>query len=366
MAEISFKMKICILVGTRPEIIKMAPVIRECGKRKLDFFIIHSGQHYSYNMDKIFFEELNLPEPKYNLEVGSGAHYLQTARILEKVGTALIEEKPDILLAQGDTNTVLAGAVTSAKLYIRVGHIEAGLRSYDWSMPEEINRVLTDHCSHMLFAPTELQRKILLGEGIAKEKIFVTGNTIVDAVLQNIKLADSNVLKKFGLEKQHYLLVTAHRQENVEHKEKLEKILTALKMLFDKYKIPIIYPMHPRTKNNIEQFRIKIPKGIIITEPLGFLEFLKLEADAKLILTDSGGVQEEACILKVPCVTMRENTERPETIEAKSNMIAGTSPEKILSCVEKMLNSDRKWKNPFGDGDAAEKIIDAVVKALKK
>ncbi|MCX6710093.1 MAG: UDP-N-acetylglucosamine 2-epimerase (non-hydrolyzing) [Candidatus Woesearchaeota archaeon] len=354
-------MKICILVGTRPEIIKMAPVIRECERRKLDFFIVHSGQHYSYNMDKIFFEELKLPEPKYNLEVGSGAHYAQTALILERIGEVFSKEKPDVLIVQGDTNTVFAGAITASKMGIRVAHVEAGLRSYDRSMPEEINRILTDHCSDLLFAPTKLQRKILIKEGIPKERIFVTGNTIVDSVRENIKFSDGKILEKFGLKKGNYFLITAHRQENVEDKTRLEGILNGIKMLYDKFGLQIIYPLHPRTKKKIEEFNLSIPKEIIIAEPLGFLEFLRLESDSALILTDSGGLQEEACILKVPCVTLRDNTERPETIEAGANMLSGINPEKIVECAGKMLAARRDWKNPLGKGKSARKIIDAIL-----
>jgi UDP-N-acetylglucosamine 2-epimerase (non-hydrolysing) len=355
-------MKIAIILGTRPEIIKMAPVIRACIKKKIDFIVVHSGQHYSYNMDKVFFEELVLPEPNYNLEVGSKPGYAQTAEIMEKLGHILEIEKPDVVFVQGDTNTVLAGAIAARKLGIKIGHIEAGLRCYDARMPEEWNRILTDHCSDFLFAPTLLQKRTLKKEGIAKEKIFVTGNTIVDSVLQNIELSGSEFTKKLGLEKDNYILATMHRQENVEKKATLESMLNGLSLVHENLRLPIVLPLHPRTKSRIEEFNLSIPEGIKVIEPVGFLEFLRLESDARLILTDSGGVQEEACTLRIPCVTMRESTERPETVEVGANMVAGTEPEKILECASKMLASSRSWKNPLGDGNAAKKIIKIVTK----
>jgi UDP-N-acetylglucosamine 2-epimerase (non-hydrolysing) len=216
-------MKISVILGTRPEIIKMSPVIRACERLGLDYFILHTGQHYSYNMDRVFFEQLELPEAKYNLDVGSGSHAEQTGKMLIGIEKLLQKEEPDVVLVEGDTNTVLAGALAAVKLGIPVGHVEAGLRSYDRGMPEEINRVLADHSSDYLFAPTEKSRQILLGEGIAEEKIFVTGNTVVDAVFQNSELCKSkrNVLDDLGLDKGSYVLVTVHRQENVDNEERL-------------------------------------------------------------------------------------------------------------------------------------------------
>ena len=355
-------MKICILLGTRPEIIKMAPVIRACIKKKLDFIVVHSGQHYSYNMDRVFFEELVLPEPNYNLEVGSMPGYAQTAAIIEKFGHVLEIEKPDVVLVEGDTNTVLAGALAAKKLNIKVGHVEAGLRSYDERMPEEWNRILTDHCSDFLFAPTKLQKRILKKEGIKKERIFVTGNTIVDSVLQNIELADTEILKKLDIKKDRYILSTIHRQESVDLKETLAEMLKAFQLIYENFHLPIILPIHPRTKANIEEFRLSVPEGVRIIEPLGFLEFLKLESDAKLIITDSGGIQEESCILRVPCVTMRKSTERPETVEVGANVVAGTEPDKVLDASKKMLASSRSWDNPLGDGNSAKRIIKIITK----
>ncbi|HJH27521.1 MAG TPA: UDP-N-acetylglucosamine 2-epimerase (non-hydrolyzing) [Methanophagales archaeon] len=355
-------MKISIILGTRPEIIKMSPVIRECEKQSLDYFIFHTGQHYSYNLDKIFFEELELPKAKYNLDVGSGTHAKETGMMLIGIEKVLKEKKPDVVLVEGDTNTVLAGALSAAKLHIKVGHIEAGLRSYDRNMPEEINRVLADHVSDYLFAPTEKAKENLLREGIEKNKIFVTGNTIVDAVYQNLEIAKRKVdiLNKLNLNPEEYFLVTAHRQENVDVKERLKGILDSLELVYHEFNRPIIYPVHPRTMKRIKEFGLEVPKGIELIEPLGFLEFLQLEANAKLVLTDSGGVQEETCILKVPCVTLRDNTERPETLEVGSNVLVGVNQNKILEGVKKMMDKERNWINPFGDGKTGERILKNV------
>jgi len=350
--------RIAIVLGTRPEIIKMSPVIRECGRLELDYFILHTGQHYTYNMDKVFFEQLELPEAKYNLDVGSGTHGEQTGKMLFGIEKNLQKEKPDVVLVEGDTNTVLAGALAAAKLHIKVGHVEAGLRSYDRRMPEEINRVLTDHCSDYLFAPTEKSRQILLGEGIPDKKIFVTGNTIVDAVYQNLSISEERIkpLNDLELIPKRYILVTAHRQESVDVKERFEGIIKGLELVADEFGLPVVYPIHPRAKKMINHFELNA-RGIEFIEPLDYLSFLQLEANAKLVLTDSGGVQEETCILGVPCVTLRDNTERPETLEVGSNVLAGTNAESILSKTKEILNRENKWRNPFGDGKAGERII---------
>jgi UDP-N-acetylglucosamine 2-epimerase (non-hydrolysing) len=276
----------------------------------------------------------------------------------------LREEKPDIVLVEGDTNTVLAGALAASKLQIKVGHVEAGLRSHDRTMPEEINRVLADHVSDFLFAPTEKARKNLLNEGVEENKIFVTGNTIVDAVYQNLGIArrKADALTKLNLITKEYFLMTAHRQENVDAKNRLKCILEGLVLVYHEFNIPIIYPIHPRTMKRIKEFGLENPEGVELIEPLGFLEFLQLEANAKLVLTDSGGVQEETCILKVPCVTLRDNTERPETLDVGSNVLAGVNQNKILKGVKKMRDREANWKNPFGDGKAGERIVNIVAK----
>ena len=355
-------MKLCFILGTRPEIIKMCPLIRRCEIEKLDFFIIHTGQHYSYGLDKIFFDELQIKEAKYNLEVGSSTHGKQTGKMLEKIEDVLMKEKPSVVLVEGDTNTVLAGALAASKLRIRVGHVEAGLRSYFREMPEEVNRVLADHISDFLFVPTQKAKENALEEGIGKDKIFVTGNTIVDAVYQNLRLSEAklSILSHLGVKKGKYFLLTAHRQENVDDKSKLNGMMAGLKRIYEKYGLPIIYPIHPRTRKMIDAFGIGLFEGLALIEPVGFFEFMQLESNARLVLTDSGGVQEECCILKVPCVTLRENTERPETVEVGANILVGTDPSRILEGTDKMLSSKRDWPNPFGKGDASQKILDVL------
>ncbi len=354
-------MKVALVFGTRPEIIKMFPIINECERLALDYFILHVGQHYSYNMDETFFEELELPDAKYNLAVGSGSHSQQTGKMLIEIEKVLEKEKPDIVLVQGDTNSTLAGALSATKLGIKVGHVEAGLRSYDRKMPEEINRVLTDHCSDFLFAPTENSKKNLLCEGISADKIFVTGNTIVDVIYQNLDLAKKEImLDKLNLQPKKYFLATIHRQENVDVKTRFARIIEGLKKIIAEFDFPIIYPIHPRSIKQLKKFNLHLGK-IRTIDPVNYSTFLQLEYNAKLVLTDSGGVQEETCILKVPCVTLRNHTERPETIEVGSNILAGVHPEKILECTKMMFNRDNNWENPFGDGTAGKQIIRALI-----
>ncbi len=354
-------MKVAVVLGTRPEIIKLAPVVRALEREGLDYFILHTGQHYSYNMDRVFFEQLELPEAKYNLDVGSGSHAVQTGKMLIGIESVLMKERPDIVLVQGDTNTTLAGALAAVKLGIKVGHVEAGLRSYDREMPEETNRTLTDHCSDLLFAPTEKARRILIGEGIPEDRIFVTGNTVVDAVKQNLELSKKNwdVINKLGVKEGCYFLATAHRQENVDNKERFHGIIRGLELAQEELGFPVIYPIHPRAKKRMEAFGIEV-NGVRLVEPLDYLSFLQLESNARLVFTDSGGVQEETCILGVPCVTLRYNTERPETLEVGSNVLAGTDPTEIVKKARYMLNKPNNWPNPFGDGKAAERIVNIL------
>jgi len=354
-------MKISIVLGTRPEIIKFSPIIRVCESLGLDYFILHTGQHYSYSMNKVFFRQLELLEAKYNLDVGSGSHGEQTGKMLIGIEKVLCEEAPDVVLVEGDTNTVLAGALAAVKLGISVGHVEAGLRSYDRRMPEETNRVLADHCSDLLFAPTEKSRRILLGEGISEDKVFVTGNTIVDAVYQNVEISKrkGSVHDRLGIDDGGYFLATVHRQENVDDEKKFRGILKGLEMVQEEFGFPVVYPIHPRAKKQLKVFDVQV-NDIKVIEPVDYLSFLQLESNAKLVLTDSGGVQEEACILGVPCVTLRFNTERPETLDVGSNVLAGTDPYLIVEKADLMLNRKNCWENPFGDGKAGERIIQVL------
>ena len=355
-------MKVSVILGTRPEIIKLSPIIFEFERLGLDYFILHSGQHYSYSLDRVFFEQLDLPDAKYNLDVGSGSHGLQTGKMLIGIEGVLRGESPDVVLVQGDTNTTLAGALAAVKLHIPVGHVEAGLRSYDRSMPEEINRILADHSSDLLFAPTENSKRILLGEGIPEDRIYVTGNTIVDVLYRNIRLAEgrSDVLDHLDLEKQEFFLATVHRQENVDDEERFSKILRGLERVNERFGLPVVYPVHPRAERRMREFGLK-PRGLRLIGPLDYLSFLLLESSARLVLTDSGGVQEETCILHVPCVTLRYNTERPETLEVGSNVLAGVEPGSIVEKTGLMLGRERDWPNPFGDGRAGMRIVKILI-----
>ena len=353
-------MKLAVIVGTRPEIIKMAPVIRACERAGVDFFIIHTGQHYSPKMDVVFFDELSLPAPKYNLGIGNQPHRKQVGLMVKEITKAYKTEKPDIVVVEGDTISVLSGSLAAKNLGIKIAHHEAGLRSHDPSMIEETNRVTTDHISDFLFAPTQEAENNLIEEGCDRNRIHVTGNTIVDAVLDNKKIADqkSCILKKLGLESKKYFLFTAHRSETVDKKETCLLLIDCLKKInieFPEYRI--VYPVHPRTEKMIERFGLKIPQEILTTEPFPYLDFLCLESNARLIITDSGGIQEEACVIKVPCVTIRKNTERPETVSGGMNVLTGLDEHKLAGAVREMLNKEIVWSNPFGDYGVGERIV---------
>jgi UDP-N-acetylglucosamine 2-epimerase (non-hydrolysing) len=339
----------------------MSPIIRELNNREADYFVIHTGQHYSYRLDGVFFKQLKLTEPLHNLGVGSGSDAEQTAKILISIESVLQSEKPDIVLVEGDTNSVLAVSLAAVKLHIAVGHVEAGLRSNDKKMPEEINRIITDHCSDYLFAPTQRSKDTLLSEGISEEKVYVTGNTIVDSVKQNIKIALSNKESDYELSAlpHNYILATIHRRENIGDYDRFSMIMKGLDAVANENHTTVIYPIHPHSLEKVMEYNLQV-KNIKMIDPIDYLSFLKIEHGAQLILTDSGGVQEEACILRVPCVTLRDNTERPETVEVGSNMVAGTSPANILKYSKIMLASKRDWPNPFGDGKAAIRIVDIL------
>ncbi len=356
-------MKHCIILGTRPEIIKMSPIIRELQKKNEEFFIIHSNQHYSKEMDAIFFKELKLPKPKYNLGIGSGTHGEMTGRMMAKIEEVLLKEKPNTIIVQGDTNTVMAGALVASKLGITVGHVEAGLRSYDRTMPEEINRIVTDHISDFLFCPTKKQADILLGEGISKKKIFVTGNTIVDAVYECISIAKkkSKILDRHNLKKDVFILMTSHRPATVDNKRNLKTVIETVGFIANKYSKKIVFPIHPRTKKMIEKFKINLPDNLLLIDPIGYLDMLQLQNESFLILTDSGGLQEESCILEKKCIVIRENTERPEAVAVGGCVLVGNSDSgKILNKTEILLKRKVNWKNPFGNGRSSEKIVNIL------
>jgi UDP-N-acetylglucosamine 2-epimerase (non-hydrolysing) len=363
-------MEVFLILGARPQIIKSAPFIHLASKDKeIRLSVIHTGQHYDYEMTKIFFEELNLPNPISNLNVGSGTHAKQTAKIMTRLEEVLQKQKPELVVVPGDTNSTIAGALTATKLGIPVAHIEAGARSYDMRMPEEINRRLTDHCSSMLFTPTENCTKNLLKEGISKNKIYQTGDTMYDALLQQLPKAEkTTILKQLDLEPKTYALLTTHRPENVDNPQNLTNIVTAITKL---RQLTTVFPVHPRTQKQLMHYKLykKIQKHnyIKITKPIGYLETLKLTKNAKILFTDSGGMQKEAFWLKTPCITLRDNTEWTETTKLKANYLTGAYGEKIVRTAKKIIKNEEaiyrrleNLPNPFGDGKASQKILDAI------
>ena len=346
-----------VVLGIRPDIINLYPIVKELQKRKCEYVIVHTGQHYSYFFDKLFFEQLNFPKPDHHLKVGSGTQAQQMAALVERFEKVLLKEKPDLVFSFSDANPALSGIVAS-KMGIKVAHLEAGMRSYDWRKPEEKNRRLMDSISDYLFTPTSGTKQNLLDEGIPSHRIFQVGKLIVD-VLDHFKeeINKNKILEKLGIEKKEYFLVTAHRPENVGVKTPLRNILESLGELYKTYGKIVIFPIHPRSRASIKKFKLQVPWGVRLMDPLGFLEFSKLEKNAFCCVTDSGTVQEDACIFRVPCVTMRVSTERSETVEVGSNIVAGLNKKHILEAVHKMVNKKTNWKNPYGKPNCAKKTM---------
>jgi UDP-GlcNAc3NAcA epimerase len=349
-------MKVLTVLGARPQFIKAAPVSRALRESHTEI-IVHTGQHYDANMSDIFFEELHIPKPDYHLGVGSGNHGKQTGQMLADIETIILDEKPDYLLVYGDTNSTLAGSLAAAKLHVPVIHIEAGLRSFNKKMPEEINRIMTDHVSEFLFCPTDTAVENLHDENITKNVINV-GDVMYDAVEYNRKLAveKSEILQKHGLTSKEYLLITVHRAENTDNLENITNILKAFSEIEDQK----VWPIHPRTKHKLESmgFDLNSIPNMLVIEPVGYLDMLTLENHAKKILTDSGGVQKEAYFMHVPCVTLREQTEWVETLESDANILVGTDVQAILEATRKEV--DPTYKEVFGDAKASEKIVKAI------
>ncbi len=356
---------VVVAVGTRPEIIKMAPVIRALNKAKLPLVFVHCGQHYDYNMAQQFIENLELTAPDYFLEIESSSPGAQTAEILMKMDQLLEKIEPSILLVEGDTNTVLSAALAANKREFSIGHVEAGLRSFDLRMPEEHNRRLTDHISNYLFSPTERARANLIKENVWG-KIYLTGNTAIDAVIQHLPLAEkkSKIMERIPFKT--FVLATAHRAENVDNKSFLE----SLREVFSKSPLPIVYPMHPRTRKRLQEnhmlSQMEKLKKLLILEPLGYLDFLVLMKHSSLIITDSGGIQEEATApgIRKRVLVIRLSTERQEAVEAGFAKIVGTDKDNILAAIHKELACEEKLPtvSPFGDGTAAEKTVDVLRK----
>jgi UDP-N-acetylglucosamine 2-epimerase (non-hydrolysing) len=356
------KPAITVILGTRPEIIKCAPIIHECQRRDYSCTVVHTGQHYSDELDSVFFDQLDLPEPDYDLAVGSHPHGRQTGTLITQIEPILEEEAPDTVLVQGDTNSTLAGSIAACKREWKLGHVEAGLRSFDREMPEELNRVLADHAADYLFAPTPESEQLLEDEGIPNDRISVTGNTIVDAVQRHADIATerSDVLADFDLSSFRYAVLTAHRAENVDDPDRFQAILDGVGRFAAERGIRAIYPTHPRARKRIEEFDLSVPERVELVESLPYLDFLRLEDEALVVFTDSGGVQEETCILGTRCVTVRDSTERPETLSVGANVLVGTDPEAIAAGAREMLARPLDWGCPFGDGTAAAKILDEI------
>lgn len=355
-------MKVASIVGVRPQFVKASVVSRELRKNNEEI-LIHTGQHYDYQMNKVFFEQLNIPEPDYHLDIGSGSHGYQTGEMLKKIEEVLIKEKPDLVLTYGDTNSTLAGVLAASKLHIKTAHVESGLRSFDKSMPEEVNRVVTDHCSDILFCPTQNAVENLKSEGIT-ENVYLTGDVMVDSLLYNREIAEqkSNILSEFGLKDKDYLVATIHRASNTDNERNLKNIVDALSELND----IIIFPLHPRTEKFLKIYGLydKLKSSVILTKPMGFFEFIMLMDHAKMVLTDSGGVQKEAYVLKVPCITLRENTEWVETVEDGWNVLVGTDKDEIVRIVKEFQPCLETHADRFGNG-VASKDIAFIIEDLK-
>jgi len=356
------KVKILTVLGTRPEIIRLSRVIEKLDKL-CDHILVHTGQNFDPNLSDVFFNELNVRQPDHNLGVRGQTFGKQLGQMMEKVDHVLALERPDRLLVLGDTNSGLS-AILAKRRGIRVFHMEAGNRCYDDRVPEEVNRRVIDHSSDVLMPYTERSRLNLLREGIEGRRIFVTGNPILEVIEHyDSEIAKSSIHKKLGVRKQKYFLVTIHRAENVDFKPRLENLLEALSRIQKQYKLPVILSLHPHTRQKIEQFLVKLSNpNIRLVDPLGFFSFIALERDALCVLSDSGTVQEECCIFKVPNVTLRDTTERPETIEHGSNILSGTAPETVLRCVKTVLSNPPAWEPPreYLDG----KVSDTVCKIL--
>jgi len=360
---------------------KVAPLCEEFQKKAIPHFLVHTGQHYDEKMCKLFFEELGLPKPDVNLGVGSATHAQQTAEIMKRLEPVLEQEKPSLVIVVGDVNSTMAATITAAKMGIPVAHVESGLRSFDRSMPEEINRLVTDSVADYHFTTEESANQNLRNEGVAPERIFFVGNTMIDTLLKHSRgTLASPILQNIGVEAGKYGVVTLHRPSNVDSTENLRNILDALSEIARH--LPLIFPVHPRTRGKMSEMSFSsglqintgdaginaasCANGIILSEPLGYLDFLTLMKDAKIVLTDSGGIQEETTVLGVPCLTLRENTERPVTISEGTNILVGANKDKIVAEAKKSLNGSKDFGSiPYlWDGRAAERIVDIIVNGL--
>jgi len=362
-------LKVINVVGARPNFMKVAPIVAAMKKRPNDFLplVLHTGQHYDASMSDAFFTDLDLPKPDIHLGVGSGSHAAQTAAIMERLEPVVLKAHPDWVLVVGDVNSTIACALVCVKLGIKVAHVEAGLRSRDRTMPEEINRLLTDQIADLLFTPSPDADQNLLAEGIPRERIRFVGNIMIDSLFANLQRArESRIKSELGLSDRQYAVLTLHRPSNVDNRETFERILSALEQIAAK--LPIIFPAHPRTTKTIEQLglsdRVASIRSLRLIEPIGYLDFLNLYSTARLVLTDSGGIQEETTVLGIPCLTLRENTERPITVEMGTNVVVGTDTQKIVSEAAAILNgaaAKRAQQPPLWDGRTADRILDVLL-----
>lgn len=364
---------IAVVLGTRPEIIKLAPVLRELQSSRLDHFAIYTGQHYSPRMGSEIYADMQLAAPRYrnSFKTAWRTHGEQTGQMLIHVEKILMEERPQWVLVQGDVNSTLAGALAAKKLGIRVAHLEAGLRSFDERMPEEHNRIMVDHIADLLFAPTEWAARQLRRENVRGE-VHMVGNTVVDAVLASrTRARKSRILDDLGLDSgRPFFLFTVHRQENLESAGSLRVLVETLRRVLDEFRLPVVFPIHPGTLARLKRAKeldgLKRLSNLKLIPPLRYLDFLRLEDASRMVFTDSGGVQEEACILKVPAVTLRDSTERPETVKVGSNRLAGFDPDRVVREARRMLRRPRRWSNPFGDGRSGERVVRILMREMKR
>jgi len=361
-------LKVINVVGARPNFMKVAPIVAAMKKRPGSFqpLVVHTGQHYDSAMSDSFFQDLDLPQPDTHLGVGSASHAVQTAAVMERFEPVVLQEQPDWVVVVGDVNSTLACALVCVKLGVKVAHVEAGLRSRDRTMPEEINRLLTDQIADLLFTPSTDADENLIAEGIPRERIRFVGNVMIDSLQKNLAVASRLQTKEqLGLAGRDYALLTLHRPSNVDLRESFEPILSALEVIAAK--LPIVFPVHPRTRKTIAELgltdRVAAIKDLRTIDPLGYLDFLNLSSGARLVLTDSGGIQEETTALGIPCLTLRENTERPITVEMGTNVVVGTDTTKIIAEANAALNGSAKKtiaSPPLWDGHTSERILDAL------
>ncbi|MGE5324052.1 MAG: non-hydrolyzing UDP-N-acetylglucosamine 2-epimerase [Actinomycetota bacterium] len=373
------RFKIFNVVGARPNMMKMAPVVAEMRRRpQLHPVLVHTGQHYDFRMSQVFLEQLNLGEPDHNLNVGSGTHHAQTAQILEKFGELVMAERPDLIVVAGDVNSTMACALVGAKEMIPVAHVEAGLRSFDRGMPEEINRIVADSVSDLLFTTEQSGTDNLIREGVPREKIVFTGNAMIDSLVAALERARASSLgRQLGLQAGKYILVTLHRPSNVDHPQNLQAALRAIVEIAQQHAMPAVFPIHPRTQARIAGLQIPgieswdnqspVNDGKVwLMPPASYLDFLSLMDRAGIVITDSGGIQEETTYLGVPCLTYRDNTERPVTVQHGTNHLVGANPAALLATAKQVLSRPKAAHRvpPLWDGHAAERIVTSILSYL--